>query len=375
MRPRRVGTAVPVARRRPAQRRRRPASEPDVVELLAWAATFDAVVWSPGAVVGIERLRAAIPERDDHRGHAVRAHGPWADRVATEFTLQALSGAPGLRGSRAWPPMSAGGQHGEYMVGVFSAVATLVGLRRMVVAGGGGVLDVSGLESVMMTQLFNPHTLETQVDGVRPRRYKATVADVVATRDGYVGFAVVNRLQHWLDFCAMIGHPEWAEDRTLDAVATRTERGDELNPVIEAWCGERTTAEIVELATLMRIPCIEVGNGATIPTMDHSSEAVPRRQPGRRVPAAGAAVPHAPADRRRGRAPRGAARRAADPHAPRPPAPAPSRRRRPAPGRSRGCASPTSRRSGRGRSSATCSGCSAPTSSTSSRPRAPTAPG
>ena len=120
-----------------------------------------------------------------------------------------------------------------------------------------------------MTQLFNPHTMETQVDGARPKRSRATVADVVATKDGYVGFAVVNRVQHWLDFCAMIGRPDWADDRTLDSVATRTERCAELNPVIEAWCGERTTAEIVELAALLRIPCIEVGNGASIPTMDH----------------------------------------------------------------------------------------------------------
>jgi crotonobetainyl-CoA:carnitine CoA-transferase CaiB-like acyl-CoA transferase len=249
-----------------------PASEVDVAELLAWAATFDGVVWSPGAVVGVERLRAAIPDVTITAVTAFGLTGPWAGRVATEFTLQALSGAPGLRGSRAWPPMSAGGQHGEYMVGVFSAVATLLGLRRTVIAGGGGVLDVSGLESVMMTQLFNPHTLETQVDGVRPRRYKATVADVVATRDGYVGFAVVNRLQHWWDFCAMVGHPEWAEDRGLDSVVARTERCDELNPAIEAWCGERTKAEIVELAALMRIPCIEVGSGETIPTMDHFVE-------------------------------------------------------------------------------------------------------
>ena len=43
--------------------------------------------------------------------------------------------------------------------------------------------------------------------------------------------------------------------------------------MIEAWCGERTTAEIVELATLLRIPCIEVGNGASIPTMDHFAAA------------------------------------------------------------------------------------------------------
>ena len=67
----------------------------------------------------------------------------------------------------------------------------------------------------------------------------------------------------------MIGRPEWADDRTLDSVVGRTERCDELNPVIRAWTTARTTAEIVELATLLRIPCIEVGNGETIPQMDH----------------------------------------------------------------------------------------------------------
>ncbi len=245
-----------------------PTDPADVAELLVWAATFDAIVWSPGAVVDIDRLRTAVPDVTITALTAFGLAGPWADRAATEFTLQAMSGAPGLRGSRAWPPMSAGGQHGEYMIGVFGAVATLIGLRRLVVTGGGGVLDVSGLESVLMTQLFNPHTMETQVDGARPKRYKATVADVVPTKDGYVGFAVVNRVQHWLDFCAMIGRPDWAEDRTLDSVVTRTERCEELNPVIEAWAAPQTTAEIVELAALLRIPCIEVGNGASIPTMD-----------------------------------------------------------------------------------------------------------
>jgi crotonobetainyl-CoA:carnitine CoA-transferase CaiB-like acyl-CoA transferase len=246
-----------------------PTVEVDVVELLERAASYDAVVWSPGAVVGIDRVRAAVPHVTITALTPFGLDGPWAGRAATEFTLQALSGGPALRGSRSWPPMSAGGQHGEYMIGVFGAVATLLGLRRMLVSGGGGVLDLSGLEAVMMTQLFNPHTMETQVDGAHPRRYRATVADVVPTMDGYVGFAVVNRVQHWLDYCAMIGRPDWAADRTLDSVVTRTERCDELNPVIEAWCSARTTAEIVELAALLRIPCIEVGNGASIPVMDH----------------------------------------------------------------------------------------------------------
>lgn len=246
-----------------------PASPSDVDELLAWAPTFDVVLWSRDAVVAIGRLEAAAPDVSVVAITPFGLHGPWADRAATEFTLQALSGGPALRGSRAWPPMSAGGQHGEYMQGVFGAVAAMIAMRREVVTGGGGVIDVSGMEAVMMTQLFNPVTMETQVNGVRPRRYKATVADVVPTKDGYVGFAVVNRVQHWMDFCSMIGRQDWADDRTLDPVPARTERSDELNTVIEEWTTARTTAEIVELATLMRIPCIEVGNGETIPRMDH----------------------------------------------------------------------------------------------------------
>jgi crotonobetainyl-CoA:carnitine CoA-transferase CaiB-like acyl-CoA transferase len=123
-----------------------------------------------------------------------------------------------------------------------------------------------------MTQLFNPITMETMEGGPRPRRSKATVGDVVSSKDGYLGFAVVNRLQHWHDFCALVGHPEWADDRSLDLPWNRSERSDELNPLIAAWAAERTTAEIVELASLMRIPAIEVGNGATIPYMDHFAE-------------------------------------------------------------------------------------------------------
>jgi len=246
----------------------------DQTELLAWATTMDAVLWSAGRssappFCALAPVRAAVPGAVLTAITPFGLTGPWSDRPATEHTLQALSGGPALRGSRSWPPMTAGGQHGEWMIGVFAAVATMVGLRRRTMTGEGGLIDLSSLEAVVMTQLFNPITLETMEGGVRPRRSKATVADVVPSKDGYVGFAVVNRLQHWHDFCAMIDHADWADDRSLDLVWNRSERSDELNPQIRAWTTARTTAEIVELAALMRIPAIEVGNGATIPHMDH----------------------------------------------------------------------------------------------------------
>lgn len=233
-------------------------------------AAADAVLWSPGSPLDLDAVREAASVVVTVSPFGL--DGPWADRPATELTLQAMSGGPALRGSRAWAPVTAGGQHGEYMAGVMAAVATQLALRQVALGGPGGLVDVSALESLVMTQLFNPLTMETMVAGVRPRRPVATVGDVVPTSDGFVGFAVVNRLQHWLDFCTMIGREDWADDPTLHAVVNRTNRSAELNPVIWAWAAQRTTAEIVELAALWRVPAIEVGNGASIPRMEQFAQ-------------------------------------------------------------------------------------------------------
>ena len=125
--------------------------------------------------------------------------------AATEFTLQAMTGGPAIRGARAWPPTSVGGQFGEYIIGVFAAVAALIAVRQRALTGAGGTFDLSGLEASIMTQLFNPSTMGTQVGGVHMKRQKAPVADVVESKDGFVGFTVIAKLQNWLDLCAMIG--------------------------------------------------------------------------------------------------------------------------------------------------------------------------
>ena len=83
-----------------------------------------------------------------------------------------------------------------------------------------------------------------------------------ATSDGLVGLGVGTG-QQWLDFCVMVGHPEWMEDRKLFA-----NRGH-LQPDIAAWMAEHTTAEVLELAAAFRIPHAPIGNGATIPATDH----------------------------------------------------------------------------------------------------------
>src|SRR3977135_3394416 len=80
--------------------------------------------------------------------------GPWSDRPATEFTLQAWSGLTGFRGDPAGPPISIGGELGEYMGGACAAYGALALRRRVRNGGPGGHLDMSTREAITFVQLI-----------------------------------------------------------------------------------------------------------------------------------------------------------------------------------------------------------------------------
>jgi crotonobetainyl-CoA:carnitine CoA-transferase CaiB-like acyl-CoA transferase len=230
----------------------------------------DAVVWSRGS---------RLAEHVSLAPHAVRrtaAHltvtsitpfgleGPWSDHAATEFTLQAWSGGIiGLgRGSPDRAPVFVGGQVGEWLTGVYAAIGTMASRVRALRDGPGELVDLSMLETLALCLTYYPVTYADMVG--RPFRSGRSVVTpgVEATSDGLVGVGVGTG-QQWLDFCAMVGHPEWTEDRSLFANRAR------LQPDIAAWMAEHTTAEILELAGAFRIPHAPIGNGATIPATDH----------------------------------------------------------------------------------------------------------
>ena len=79
--------------------------------------------------------------------------GPWADRPATEFTLQAWCGSIASRGRKHEPPVATGGRIGEWVAERSAATPgsrRLHGARR---SGQGAFVDVSTFEA--MTIAFN----------------------------------------------------------------------------------------------------------------------------------------------------------------------------------------------------------------------------
>ncbi|HEX2283734.1 MAG TPA: CoA transferase, partial [Mycobacterium sp.] len=90
-------------------------------------------------------------------------------------------------------------------------------------------------------------------------------------KDGYVGISMVTG-QQWLDFAAMVDCQEFTEIPELRFQLGRWAYRDWIRERIGPWMRERTVDEIVELGQLFRLPIAPLGNGSTIPNMDHIRE-------------------------------------------------------------------------------------------------------
>lgn len=231
----------------------------------------DIILWTPHSSIAREippqRIREIAPAAVVTAITDFGLAGPWAGRPATDLTLQAMSGGVAQRGLSDRPPLMAGGRLGEWTAGMFAAVHSLAACH----GGSGELLDVSILESLILTTTVHPVSWFT-IAGfpMRPIR-SCNLPNVHPTKDGYVGFMVVTG-QQWLDFCVLVEQPDWADDPDLGIMAKRAMRRAELVAAIDGWCRERTTAEVLELADLLRIPAAAIGTGAIIPSMDHLVE-------------------------------------------------------------------------------------------------------
>jgi crotonobetainyl-CoA:carnitine CoA-transferase CaiB-like acyl-CoA transferase len=231
----------------------------DSADAVVWS---DAATWTQAAGLGPREVVRAHPHLVVTSITPFGLDGPWSGKPATEFTLQAWSGGiVGLaRGRPERPPVFVGGQIGEWLAGLYGAIGTLAARRR---AGAGGELvDVSMLEALAMCLTYYPVTFNDQLG--RPMRRKRFVATpgVGAARDGLVGLGCGTG-QQWLDFCVLVGHPEWMEDRSLFLDRTA------LAPTIDAWIAEHTVEEVLAEASAFRIPNAPITNGANAATWAH----------------------------------------------------------------------------------------------------------
>lgn len=192
--------------------------------------------------------------------------GPWTDRPATEFTLQAAAGSTGHRGLPEREPLSAGGRLGEWITGTYAALGAIAALRTVRQGGAGEHVDLAMLDVMAATMATMPSVFASFL-GWPPMTGTGRTVEVPSVEPTADGFAVftTNSAQQYQDFCTMIGRPDLLEDAALARAMVRFARRDEFEAAVQPWTTARTTAEVLDEAALFRIPSGPVLDGSTIP--------------------------------------------------------------------------------------------------------------
>jgi crotonobetainyl-CoA:carnitine CoA-transferase CaiB-like acyl-CoA transferase len=193
--------------------------------------------------------------------------GPLADRPATEFVVQAECGSLAARGRPDRTPVQAGGRLAEWAGGVYGAAAALAAADHAARTGRGAHIDVS-LQEVMCicTNLFADLMLRMLGVSEPPQPPRTTeFPSIEPTADGWVAFNT-NAAEMFNDFLVLIGRAD-----LLEGHVNRNDPAQrpELEASATAWARQHTTAEVIEQASLFRIPVAAVPNGETLPQQEH----------------------------------------------------------------------------------------------------------
>jgi crotonobetainyl-CoA:carnitine CoA-transferase CaiB-like acyl-CoA transferase len=175
--------------------------------------------------------------------------GPWRDRPSYDIITQAASGFMSLTGFPGNPPTRGGGSLGDYVQGLFGAIAVLGALVARDRTGRGQALDVSSQDA--MFSLLDQWPSIFAASGRLPRRVgnrhlAAVPYDAYQAKDGWLVIAVAsNKLFRHL--CQAIGRPELGDDVRFRSVSARLEHGDEINAIVADWVAARTVDEVLAI--------------------------------------------------------------------------------------------------------------------------------
>ncbi|CRZ13259.1 CaiB/BaiF CoA transferase family protein [Mycolicibacterium neworleansense] len=243
----------------------------DLALLDRLVAAADAVIWSPESAVAQSVAPEDLFRRYPHLIVTTITpfglDGPWSDRAATEFTLQAWSGgAIGIgRGVQDRAPVSIGGQVGDWLAGAYAAAMTLAFRVRALRDGHGELVDLSKLEAQILGLTYYPVTYFEMLGRPWRSERRPTVPGVAEAADGLVALGC-GTAQQWWDLCAMSGHDEWIDETSE---LTITEQANLHAEELYDWLRDQKVDDVRDLASAFRIPNSPVGNGENVTAMDH----------------------------------------------------------------------------------------------------------
>ncbi|MCH2549908.1 MAG: CoA transferase [Alphaproteobacteria bacterium] len=171
--------------------------------------------------------------------------GPYAEKPAYDYVVQALTGVMELTGDPGNAPIKAGYSAVDNSTGIMGAV----GLLAKIIEGKGGQVDVS-LFDTMLVQL-NYLASAYLNHGIRPKRIANSghphmvPAQVFETKDGYV-VLFISTDKFWKLFCEIVGWSKMSTDPKFATMTARSKNRSEVINLTSELLKTRTTSDWVE---------------------------------------------------------------------------------------------------------------------------------
>lgn len=169
--------------------------------------------------------------------------GPYADLLATDLTVLAMSGMMYRSGVPEEPPLAAPGDFAYNIAAITAAFATLTACWQRATTGRGQHLDVSVMES--LAQITDWALPGYSVTGeVRHREGSGAIYPVLPCADGFVRIVFPLSPRQWDAFVEWLDHPEELADPQWRQIAYRIANMAEVLPLAEALFAGRGKVEL-----------------------------------------------------------------------------------------------------------------------------------
>ena len=192
--------------------------------------------------------------------------GPYKDRAGYDYAVQGIGGLMSVTGERddlpGGGPQKVGVAVADLFTGMYAAVAILAALRHRDATGEGQVIDMALLDTqVAMLANLGANFLCT---GQTPARMGNAHQNIVPYQvfeacDGCLILAVGNDAQ-FAKFCAIAGHPDWAQDPRFASNAERVRQRELLVPLIAAVIKTRARNDWLSALETAQVPCGAINN-------------------------------------------------------------------------------------------------------------------
>ncbi|HZF85139.1 MAG TPA: CoA transferase [Burkholderiaceae bacterium] len=194
--------------------------------------------------------------------------GPYADMLAMDLTIQAMSGMINATGFPDQPPVKAGPSICDFLGGAHLYGLIVTALLERARTGRGRICEVAMLDAayLALTSTIGLHFDDPDANprtGSRHAGLAMAPYNVYPSADGYVAIICVKE-EHWQGVARAMGREELVADPAYETHASRCARMEEIDALVGAWTAGLTRASLMQMARVHRFPAAPVRTTAEV---------------------------------------------------------------------------------------------------------------